>query len=211
MPSFFTAWPDDQHDAASGGFTASARAADLDRLAGDDGGDGLAHVHGVGVHHPGHGLLVGVDVRGGHVLFRADDLDQLGGEAAGHALQFAARHRLGIADDSTLGAAKGNVDDGALPGHPGGEGAHFVEVDLRGVANAALGRTARHGVLHPIAGEEFDAAIIHLHRDVYGDFARRLAENLPETGVEVELSRGQFEARCLRLPGIGLHVRVDCG
>ncbi len=177
----FNRLADDQHDAAAGGLAASARAADLDRFAGDDGGDGLAHVHGIGVHHPGHGLLVGVHVRSGDILFRTDDLDDLGGEAAGHALQFAARHGLGIADDPALGATEGNVDHRALPGHPGGEGAHFVEVDLRGVANAALGRTARHGVLHPIAGEQFHAAIIHLNRNVYREFALGLAENLPQT------------------------------
>jgi hypothetical protein len=66
-------------------------------------------------------------------------------------------------------------------------------------------------VLHAISSEEFNAAIIHLNRDVNRDFARGLAENLPKTWVKVELSRGQFEARCLRLPRIGFHVRIDCG
>ena len=128
--------------AAAGGLNAAARAADVERLAGDHAGDGLAHVHGVGVHDPGHGLLVGVHVGRGNVLLRSDEVDDLRGVAAGHALQFALAHCFGIADDAALGAAEGNVDDGALPGHPTGQGAHFVERDVGRVANAALGRAA---------------------------------------------------------------------
>ena len=79
------------HHAASGRFAAAARAADVDRLAGDDRGHGLAHVHGVGVHHPRHDLLVGVDVGRGNVFLRTDELDEFGGVAAGHALEFAHR------------------------------------------------------------------------------------------------------------------------
>ena len=82
----------DHHDAAAGGLDAAARAADVERLAGDDAGDGVAHVHGVGVHDPGHGLLVGVDVGRGNVFFRSDEVDDLGGVAAGHALQLALAH-----------------------------------------------------------------------------------------------------------------------
>ena len=63
----------DDKDAASGGFAATAGAANVDGLAGDDGGHGLAHVHGVGVHDPRHGLFVGIDVGGGDVFFGADE------------------------------------------------------------------------------------------------------------------------------------------
>ena len=99
-------------------------------FAGDDGGHGLAHVHGVGVHDPGHGLLVGAHVGGGDVFFGADKLDEFGGVAAGHAFELALGTFLGVADDAALGSAEGDVDDGALPGHPGGEGADFVEGDV---------------------------------------------------------------------------------
>src|SRR6202012_5180108 len=54
----------DDGNAAAGGLFASARTAEVDGLAGDDRVDGLAHVHGVGVHNPGHGLLVGAHVGG---------------------------------------------------------------------------------------------------------------------------------------------------
>ena len=156
MPRCLRASSQTTDDAAAGGLAASARAADVDGLAGDDGGDGLAHVHGVGVHDPGHGLLVGVHVGRGNVFFRADEFDQFGGVAAGHALEFALGHLVGVADDAALGAAEGDVDDGALPGHPAGQGADFVEGDVGGVADAALGGAAGDGVLHAVAGEDFE-------------------------------------------------------
>ena len=81
----------DQHQAAAGGFVAAVRAAHLDRLAGDHGGGGAAHVHGVGVHDPGHGLLVGAQVGRGNVALRAEPLAQLRGVAARDAFEFAAR------------------------------------------------------------------------------------------------------------------------
>src|SRR5208337_1705158 len=125
----------DHHHAAAGGFTASAGATDVDGLAGHDGGDGLAHVHGIGVHHPGHDLFVGVDVGGGNVFFGADEFDQFRGVAAGHALDLAHRHFVGIADHAALGSAEGNVDHRALPGHPTGERANFVERDVWRITN----------------------------------------------------------------------------
>ena len=88
------------------------------------------HVHGVGVHDPGHRLLVGVHVGRGNILFRADELDDLGCVAARHALQFALAHLFGIADDAALGAAERNIHDRALPGHPAGQRAHFVQRDI---------------------------------------------------------------------------------
>ena len=82
----------DDGDAAAGGLATAAGAAERDGLAGDDRGHGLAHVHGVGVHDPGHGLLVGAHVGRGNVFFRADEFDERGGVAAGHALELAFGH-----------------------------------------------------------------------------------------------------------------------
>ena len=84
----------DHHHAAPGSLNTAARAADVERLAGDDAGDGAAHVHGVGVHDPGHGLLVGIHVGRGNVFFRPDEVDDLRGVAPGHALEFALAHQL---------------------------------------------------------------------------------------------------------------------
>ncbi len=194
----------DDGDAAAGGLAASARAAEVDGLAGDDGVDGLAHVHGVGVHDPGHGLLVGAHVGGGNVFFGADEFDELGGVAASHALELALGHFLGVADDAALGSAEGDVDDGALPGHPGGEGADFVEGDVGGVADAAFGRAAGDGVLDAVAGEDFDGAVVHADGDVDDEFAGGLAEDLPDALIEVEFFCCEVESSGLGFPGICL-------
>jgi hypothetical protein len=153
-------------NAASGGLAPPARSADVDGLAGHDRGAGLPHVHGIGIHDPGHGLFVGVYVGRGDVLFRTDELEEFGGVAARHALQFALRHFVRIANDAALGAAEGNVHHRALPRHPARQRAHFVEVHVGCVAQSALGRAARNRVLHPESGEHFEVPIVHLHRDM---------------------------------------------
>ena len=69
---------------------ASKRAAHLHRLAGDDGSRRVTDVHAVGVHHPRHDLIVGVDVRRRHVFLGTDGVDDLGDVAAGEGLELAA-------------------------------------------------------------------------------------------------------------------------
>ena len=61
--------------AAAGRLAAAQRSADLDRLAGHHGGRRVADVHRVGVHEPGHHLLVGVDVGRRDVVLGADRLE----------------------------------------------------------------------------------------------------------------------------------------
>ncbi len=87
---------DAERDAAAGGLLAPLGAADVHGLAGDDGGDGVALVHGVGVHEPRHGLGVGVDVGGGDVDLLADDDLDLGEVAAGEALQLESTSAQGV-------------------------------------------------------------------------------------------------------------------
>ena len=49
----------------------------------------------VGVHHPGHGLFVGADVRGGDVVLRTDQRHDLGGVAPGHRSSSACEYSRG--------------------------------------------------------------------------------------------------------------------
>ena len=158
---------DDGVDAATGRrLVAALGAAEADRLAGDDARDGVARVHRIGVHHPGHDLGVGVDVRGRDVLLGADqDLD-LGEEAAGQALELLLAELLGIDDDAALAAAVRDADDRALPGHPHREGLDLVERDVLVVADAALGRAAAEVVLDAVAGEDLDRPVVHVDREV---------------------------------------------
>jgi len=194
----------DNRDTAAGSFFASAGAAEIDGLAGDDGIDGLAHVHGVGVHDPCHGLLVCAHVGCGDVFFRADEFDEFGGVAASHALELALGHFFGVADDASLGSAEGDVDDGALPGHPGGEGADFIQSYVGRVADATLCGAARDGVLDAIAGEDLDGAVVHADGDVDDEFAGGVAEDFPDAGIKVEFCGGEVESSGLSFPGICL-------
>src|SRR5208337_1848979 len=152
---------DADHDAAAGGFPAAARTAQFDGLTGNDGGGGLADVHGVGVHDPSHGLLVGADVGSGNVALRAKPVGKFGGVTAGKALGFAAGQFAGIADDAALGATKGDVDHGALPGHPGSKGTDFIEADVGSKTDAALAGDAHLGMKDAITDEDFELAIVH--------------------------------------------------
>ncbi len=183
----------DDRDAAAGRFDAPARAADLERLAGDDARRVLAHVHRVGVHDPRHVLRRRVDVGRGHVFVGPDHFDQLGGVAARDPFDLRHRERRRIAGDAALSAAERQVDDSALPGHPEGQRGHLVERDAGMEADAALGRAAREVVLHAIARVHLDAAVVALERDREDDLPRGMGEDRLDPGVEVEQRRSLVE------------------
>src|SRR5258707_2682822 len=75
---FFQRFVTHDHHAAASGFAASARPADVGGLDRHYGSHGLAHVHGVCVHHPRHGLLVGVHVGSGNDFFGSNEFDEFG-------------------------------------------------------------------------------------------------------------------------------------
>ena len=103
-------------------------------------GTAMPDLHRVGVHHPGHRLLVRGHVRRRDVLLRADDRQQLRGEAAGDLLQLVRREVMRVAAEAALGAAVGQPQERALPGHPHRQRGAFAERDLGVVADAALRR-----------------------------------------------------------------------
>jgi hypothetical protein len=159
----------DDHAAAAGGLRAAARAAQRQRLAGHHGRHGVARVHGVGVHDPGHHLLVGVDVGRGHVALGSDEVDDLGGVAARELLQFGIGEQLGSQITPPLPPPKGMLTT-----------AHFQvihEASARTSSSVTSGAKrmpplagpARERVLHAVAGEDLDAPVVQLHRDVDGD------------------------------------------
>ena len=84
--------------AARGRLLAAERAADLERLAGDDAEHRVALVHRVRVEDPGHHLRVGADVGRRDVLLGADLVDDLARVAARHPLELVAREPLRVAD-----------------------------------------------------------------------------------------------------------------
>ncbi len=156
-------------------------------------------VHGVGVHDPGHGLRVGADVRRGNVALWSKPFAQFGGVAAGDALDFVFGKLVGIADHAALRAAEGNIDDGALPRHPGSEGADFVEAHIRRKADTTFTWASDRGVKHAIAGEDFELAVVERDRNVNRDFLAGILQIAVEAIFQIQLVRGDFEARFRRL------------
>ena len=172
--------------AARGRLEPPERAADVERLAGDDAEHRVALVHRVGVEDPGHHRAVGADVGRRDVLLGPDLVDDLRREAAGHALELAARELLRIADDAALGAAERDVHQRALPGHPHRERLDLVERDVRVVADAALGRAARDVVGDAVALEGLDRAVVHRHRDRDDDGLLALLQDVHQALVDLE-------------------------
>src|SRR6202007_3295384 len=125
-------------DTTPGSLRAPTGATNVEGLSRYYSGYRLPHMHGIRVHDPRHRLFVGVDIRGGHIFFRPNKLNQFRGVAAGHALQLANRHLLGVANHAPFGATKWNVDHGALPRHPAGQRAYLIEGYIGGIADSTL-------------------------------------------------------------------------
>lgn len=161
-------------NAARGSPGSAGGAAQGDRFAGHDAGHGVAGVDGVGVHHPRHDSLVGADVGSRGVAFRADEGEDLAGVATGDALEFLAGQRGGIDGDSALGAAIGDADDRAFPGHPHREGGDFVDVGVGVEADATFGGSAGQVVLHAVPVQDGGGAVVATkrHRDRQGTAGR---------------------------------------
>src|SRR6185295_13563086 len=115
--------------------------------------------------------------------------------AAGDALEFEVGEHARVADDSAFRAAEGDVDDRALPGHPGGEGADFVEGNVWRETDAAFAGASGDGVLDSVAGEDFKAAVVKADGDVNGEFPGGHGADFSHAVVEVEKPGGFVEAR----------------
>ncbi len=161
--------PGEMCDAAPGGFAAAQRAAGGDRLAGDDLGHGAALVHRIGVHEPGHHLLVGAHVRRHHVGVRPDKGNHLLHVAPRQPLQFALGNRGEIDPHPALGAAIGQTDQRAFPAHPDRQCSDLADIDRRREPGAALGRAEGEVMLHAIALEYRDRAVVAMDRTRDGD------------------------------------------
>ncbi len=189
-------------DAAPGRFAPAERAAGAHRLAGDDLGHRAALMHGIGVHEPRHHLLVGAHVGRHHVDVRADERDQLLHVAPRHHLQLAPRERLRVDADAALGAAVRQAGDRALPAHPDRQRRDLAEIDIGGKARAALGRSERQVMLHAVAFEHGDGAVVAADRTGDGDRALRqqqavalIDRDFEIVGDDAELLRRHIENR----------------
>src|SRR5215207_3435398 len=58
------------------------------------------------------------------------------------------------------------------------------------IANAAFGGSRTAVVLHAIAGEDFNRAVVHLHREVDRELTLTMTQNLPHPIIKTEHVRG---------------------
>ena len=204
---------DHHHDAGAGRLVAEDGAADRDRLAGDDLGDGVADLHRVRVHHPGHRLLVRRHVGSGDVLLRPDHRQQLRREAARQPLDLAQRHLARVAADAALRAAVGQAQERALPGHPDRERGALAERHLRVVADPALRRAEHRGVLDAVPGVDDAAAVVEPDGDGEHDRPLRVAKALGDGIRDVRIRPGEIELgdRRLEQRRVPLEVRLCSG
>ena len=173
-------------------------------------GHRVARMHGVGVHHPGHDLGIGVDVRGRDVLLGTDEDPELGREPSRQPFQLTLGQLLGVDSHAALAATERDTHHGALPGHPHGEGLDLVQVDVLVVPEATLGGAAHDVVMHPIAREDAHRAVVHLHREVALELPLGLPQDQAHAGIKVEQLRCAVELSLCHMPGVdGLGGLLD--
>ena len=189
--------------AKAGGFGAAFRAAAAKGFAGDGTGSVVAHEGGVLVHHPAHHLGSCANVRCRDVLAGTNILPHDAHKAAHQAFFFANREGGGIHHNAALTATQGDVGDSAFPGHPHRQSAHGIGGFIGRKAQTALIGTAGIVVLNAETLEDFDAAIIHAHRDTEVEFPRGIAQKISDflaefklVGDFVELSLSHFKSVC---------------
>jgi hypothetical protein len=141
--------------------------------------------------------MVGPQVGRGDVGVGTDHVVNFVDELAGDSFQLPAA-KLGGADiDAAFGAAVGQIDQRRLPSHQRGQAADLVEVDFVVIAKSALHGSAGAIVLHAVADERTELAVVHLDGDLYLDFAA----GSDEIGADAV---GQLE-----LVGSAMEVHLD--
>ena len=89
---------------------------------------------------PGHGLLIGSHVGSEAVDLSTNEvlLDELHSILASDSLDFARRVLSGVDFAAAFGTTEGDVGDGKLESHEGGESLDLLEIDMLRVASTAL-------------------------------------------------------------------------
>jgi hypothetical protein len=195
------------HDAAGGrGALMGTGATDGQRLAGDGPGHVVALRHRQGVHQPRHHAAVGVHVGRGDVAVRAEERADLVGVATGEALELVEGQQRRVAAHPALGAAEGQIEDGRLERHRGGQRLHLVGIDVGVEADAALAGAAGGVVVDPPPGEHLDGAVVHADRHRHLEHALGGAEDAVDVGIQIGELGGVVESIEHGLPGVGGHV-----
>lgn len=173
-------------DAATGGFFAAGDAVVFDWLAGDDTWV-EAVVFVVLAHDPGHDAVVGAHIWSRDVGIGADDVVDFVDELACDAFELMLTEFLGIDSDTALSAAVWEINDGGFPRHQRGQAADFVEIHFVVIAEAALHGATGAVVLHAVADEGVEIAVIHFDRNLHLHLAACANENGTYAFGELEL------------------------
>ena len=178
--------------------------AELHRLARDD-RRRVAVEPPVLVHQPRHLGRTRAHVGRHDVAHRAEHLLQPVHHGPGGALELGRREAPGVEVEPALGAAEGQARQRRLPGHPGRERAHAVQVDRRVVAQAPLVGPAGAVVLHAIGREQTETPVVQAEGHLRRDLAVGAAQHEPEVVVEAERVGGLAEGGRdgLELGGVG--------
>ena len=141
----------------AGRLVAAERAADRERLAGDDAEHRVALVHRVRVEDPRHHRWRRCRRPGAGMSF-SGPISLMISVVKRRVIRSSsrAREQLRVADDAALGAAERQAHQRALPRHPHRERLDLVERDAGVVADAALRRAARDVVRDALAREDAD-------------------------------------------------------
>ncbi len=183
----------DEQQATTSRFQSTARATQRDRFAGYHAGLDVALLHRERVHHPGHDPRAGAHVWGRDVDGRSDQVENLGDVAPRQALQLTHGQLGRIASNAAFRAAKRNVDNGALPGHPGRERLAVVQIDIGVIANAAFAWATRVVVDDPIALEHPQMPVVHHDRHRYHHLSARVPQRLERVTVRLQDVGGPIE------------------
>ena len=100
---------------------------------------------------------------------RTDEGNHLLHVAPRQRFQFALGDGGEIDIDAALGAAIGQPDERAFPAHPDRKGCDLADVDGGRESRAALGRAEGEVMLHPVAFEYRDRAVVAVDRTGNGD------------------------------------------
>ena len=94
----------------------------------------------VGVLDPGHGLLVGSHVGTEAINLSTDEalLDELHSVLAGGSLDLSLGVLAWVNLDTSLGTTEGDIGDGKLEGHEGGQSLDFLQIDVFRVAGTSF-------------------------------------------------------------------------
>jgi hypothetical protein len=106
--------------------------------------------------------------------------------AAAEALLFPGAEIVGVADHAALTAPQGDIDHGAFPGHPHGQGADRIDRLLGMEPDAALAGAPGIVVLTAETAKNTDASVVHADGNAEVVFPHGLPEKVPGGSIELE-------------------------